>query len=113
MHVLQECERAQDKTSAETVHARLPEGHDELEPATQSAIENAREVLDSVNHDLSRFHVRYSRIVIMETEVLAESAEEIVHMPLPGVYAGISADKVPPHVKDVQDYDHVWDIEPA
>ena len=86
---------------------------DELEPTTQQSIENAWRVLESIKKGLKTFRVRYARVVIMETDVEAESEEDVKDSGLPGVYEGIPIESVPPHVEDVQDYEHIWEIEEA
>ena len=83
---------------------------DELEPETIAAIEQARETFAMVRDGLNRFRVRYARIVVMETDVLAASADDIAHMALPGVYEGVPTDHIPSHVQDVTKYDPVWEF---
>lgn len=60
-----------------------------------------------------RFRVRYARIVLMQAVVEAKSADEVRDEGLPGVYDGIPTEMVGRHVDDVQDYEHVWEVEPA
>jgi hypothetical protein len=51
-------------------------------PETVAAIKRARETLDG---GLRRFRVRYAWLVTMEVDIIAESEDDIAHMPLPGV----------------------------
>lgn len=60
-----------------------------------------------------RFKVRYARIVLMETVVEAKSEGDVRDEGLPGVFDGIPTGLVGPHVDDVQDYEHVWEVKPA
>jgi len=61
----------------------------------------------------NRFRVRYARVVLMETTVEARSADEVRDEGLPGVFHGIPLEMMGRHIKDVQDYEHVWEIAPA
>ena len=83
---------------------------DELEPATRQSIENAWRVLDSIKKGLKKFRVRYARVVIMETDVEAESEEDVKDSGLPEVYEGIPTEMIPSHVDDIVDYEHIWEI---
>jgi hypothetical protein len=66
-----------------------------------------------------RYRVRYARLVVMEVEVLAtpsranpdEPEEYLDDGRLPGVFSGIDERKIGEHVVDVQDYEHVWEVE--
>lgn len=69
----------------------------------------------------SRYKVRYARLVIMETVVEAvpktdnpdEPADFLDDGRLPGVFHGIPNQKIGSHIQDVQDYEHVWSVEPV
>ena len=68
-----------------------------------------------------RYKVRYARVVIMETEIMATPSKENPDEPadllddgrLPGVFDGIPTRKIGSHVVDVQDYEHIWEVEPC
>lgn len=60
-----------------------------------------------------RFKVRYARIVLMQAVVEAKSEGDVRDEGLPGVFDGIPDGLVGPHVDDVQDYEHVWEVKPA
>lgn len=58
---------------------------------------------------MARFKVTWARVVIMETVVDADSADDIVDDgTLPPVYPHGR----PAHVRDVVDDEHIWEIEP-
>ena len=68
-----------------------------------------------------RYKVRYARLVIMETEVDALPAKDNPDEPakflddgrLPGVFHGIPNRNIGSHIKNVQDYDQIWIVEPV
>ena len=58
--------------------------------------------------------MRYARVVLLETTVQAATEDDIKDDgTLPDVYDGIPIESLPPHVEDVQDYEHIWNIEEA
>ena len=65
------------------------------------------------NKPLKRFKVRYGRVVLMETVVEAESADEVRDEGLPGVFDGIPTELIGRHVDDVQDCEQVWEVTEA
>ena len=83
---------------------------DELEPTTRVLIENAWRILESLRKGLKKFHVRYARVVIMETDVESQSEEDVRDSGLPGVYDGIPTDMIPSHVEDVVDHEWIWEV---
>ena len=83
---------------------------DELEPTTRQSIENAWRLLESIKKGLKKFRVRYARVVIMETDVESENEEDVNDSGLPGVYEGIPTERIPSHVEDIVDYEHIWEI---
>lgn len=68
-----------------------------------------------------RYKVRYARLVIMETDVDALPAKDNPDEPakflddgrLPGVFHDILNRKIGGHIKDVQDYEHIWEVMPV
>ena len=66
------------------------------------------------------YKVRYARLVIMETVVEAvpkkgspnEPAKFLDDGRLPGVFHGISDKKIGSHIKDIQDYEQIWEVKP-
>jgi hypothetical protein len=86
---------------------------DSLDSLTLNAIEDANEALEAVSQGRRSFKVRYARLVIMETFVLARDEHEVARMPLPEPYDGIPTDDVPPEVQDVIDHEHTWEVTEA
>ena len=58
--------------------------------------------------EMNTYNVRYARVVIMETEVQAESRDDVYGLSLPGVYEGI--ENIPPQMMDIVDYDVIWEV---